>query len=174
MECGGASPMPGPLNSAPSCTGRPRGRGQGLDPEEASPHSTASLQTTESKTPHPYLQCSDGETEALRGEEVCPGLHGRACSGERQSDWNDRGRKTKTQRYRQESPSDGGRKRSRDTEGDRSDYMGLHPLPALGSPIRGSKITSNTQVCKVLTAVSTGRRPGVGGGPRARNVGETR
>lgn len=70
--------MPGPLNSAPSCTGRPRGRGQGLDPEEASPHSTASLQTTESKTPHPHLQCSDGETEALRGEEVCPGLHGRA------------------------------------------------------------------------------------------------
>ena len=89
--CGmwGAPPTPGPLNSAPGCTGRPRGRGQGLDPEEASPHSTASLQTTESKPPHPHLQCPDGENEALRGEEVCPGLHGRACSGVRQSDWND-------------------------------------------------------------------------------------
>lgn len=32
--------------------------------------------------------------------------------------------------------------------GDRLDYMGLHPLPALGSPIRGSKTSSNTQVAK--------------------------
>lgn len=87
------------------------------------------------------------------------------------SDWNETGRKTKTQRYRLESPSDGGRKRSRDTKGGRSNYMGLHHLPALGSPIRGSKITNHNQVCKVLTAVSTGRRPEVGGGPKARNVG---
>ena len=170
----GGTPMPGPLNSAPSCTGRPKGRGQGLDPGEASPHSKASLQTTESKPPHPHFQCPGGETEALRGAEVCLRLHGRACSGGRQSDWNDTGRKTKTQRYRLESPSDGGRKRSRDTKGDRSNYMGLHRLPALGSPVQGSKITSHNQVCKVLTAVSTGRRPVVGGGPKARNVGETR
>lgn len=50
-----------PLNSAQSCTGRPRGGGTGLDPEEASPHSTASLQTTESKTPHPTFSVQMGK-----------------------------------------------------------------------------------------------------------------
>lgn len=59
VECGGHPPCLA-LNSAPSCTGRPR-EGPGLDPEEASPHSTASLQTTESKTPHPTFSVQMGK-----------------------------------------------------------------------------------------------------------------
>lgn len=91
---------PGPLYSASSGTGS-RGRGEALPLEGPLLH-------------FPWL---DGETEAPRGKEVCPGPHSSACPGGRQRDSNGaaRGAKTRTPRERKspemEAERDGSRAR---------------------------------------------------------------
>lgn len=82
---GGHLPMPGPLYSAPSCTGRPRGRGPGLAHGRPSKVSEI-LGDYRIQAPHHCLQCPHGETEALRGKEDCLRLHSRACPGRRQGE----------------------------------------------------------------------------------------
>lgn len=89
-----------PLYSASSGTGS-RGRGEALPLEGPLLH-------------FPWL---DGETEAPRGKEVCPGPHSSACPGGRQRDSNGaaRGAKTQTPRERKspetEAERDGSRAR---------------------------------------------------------------
>lgn len=135
VECGGAPPCLGPLYSAPSCTGRPRGEGPGDEPRgsptarevfrgpwrllnPSSPTFTPRVQTGK-----PRLQMEKKFMQDDPAEHV--------QEGDKEI-WNDRGRKRQTQRPRRRMHmvKEAARDRRRTTERQiDSGGILLHPCP---------------------------------------------